>query len=214
VRTQIRRLPAIGAGVMAMTIVLAGCGSSGSPSTGSSGGQTPASGSTTNASAATKSKRPKPHVPRIEKVEVSSSAVNAAGELASRYTCDGSDTSLPLHVTGIPHSTAEVMLDVLNLEPVEGKLFFSWAVAGLSPNVRDIAAGKLPAGAVVGVNTAGQARYSVCPPKGKNEAYVVVVFALPHKLGAQTGFNATELRLQAVRSATYEGFLKFTYKRQ
>jgi phosphatidylethanolamine-binding protein (PEBP) family uncharacterized protein len=146
-------------------------------------------------------------------VQLSSVAVKG-GLLASRYTCDGGDSSLPLQISDVPAGTAELALDVLNLEPVNGALYFDWAVAGLSPSVHSIAAGKLPHGAVVGVNSSGQTGYSLCPPKGKSVTYVAVLFALPHKLVAQKGFTPTALRLEALQDANYEKFLVFSYKRK
>ena len=152
-------------------------------------------------------------MPVTEKIEVSSPGVATEGTLPSQYTCDGHNIAVPLRWTGIPAGTAELMLDVLNVNPVHGQLFFDWAVAGLKPNSRGITAGKLPAGAVAGTNGFGRTSYDLCPAKGAAEKYVVVLFALPHKLGVKSGFDSTALRRQALRHATYEGFLFFSYKR-
>lgn len=152
--------------------------------------------------------------PTNAKVEISSPSVRSEATLPARYTCDGSDISLPLRWKGIPAGTAELMLDVLNLEPVDGKLYFNWALAGIDPKSSGVAAGALPPGAVVGVNSAGQARYSLCPAKaGAHENYIAVLFALPHRLHAKTGFDASALRLEAERTAQFEGFLFFHYTR-
>jgi phosphatidylethanolamine-binding protein (PEBP) family uncharacterized protein len=153
------------------------------------------------------------HVPDVEKVEVSSLAFSHGGRLPARYTCGGANVSPPLKWSGIPANTSELMVDVLSIEPVNGKLFFAWAVAGLSPRSHGIAAGKLPPNAVEGVNSTGSTEYGVCPPRGKHEKYVVVVFALPHSLGLKKGFNAVTAREQAVHDAEYEGFLLFFYER-
>jgi len=38
----------------------------------------------------------------------------------------------------------------MNSQPVQGKLFLDWAVAGSPPNLTSLEAGRLPAGAVLG----------------------------------------------------------------
>jgi phosphatidylethanolamine-binding protein (PEBP) family uncharacterized protein len=201
---------ALAAALAAIAIALAGCGSgSSSPATGSLASsatqQTTTTAGTTHAKAS---------VPTVEKVEMSSPAVTSTELLASRYTCDGSDVSLPLHIKGVPPGTAELAIDILNLEPVNGKLFFDWAVTGLSPSLRSIAPGKLPPGAVVGTNSNGQVRYTLCPAKGPLTHYIGVIFALRRHLPAKTGFDAAALRLQALHNSPYEGFLSLAYKRQ
>ena len=95
------------------------------------------------------------------------------------------------------------MLDVIKYSPVNGKLFFAWAVTVLRPTSRGIAAGKLPAGAIPGLNSTGSRAYSLCPPKGPKEAYVVVLFALPRHLAAKPGFDPAKLRHEANETANY-----------
>lgn len=197
---------ALAAALAAIAIAVAGCGSGSSSPTGSLAASATRQNTTTA--------HAKASVPTVEKVEMSSPAVSASELLAARYTCDGSDTSLPLHIKGVPPGTAELAIDILNLEPVNGKLFFDWALAGLSPSLRSIAPGKLPPGAVVGANSNGQVRYTLCPAKGPLTHYIGVIFALRRHLHAKTGFNAAALRLQALHDAPYEGFLSLAYKRQ
>ncbi|HUN77874.1 MAG TPA: YbhB/YbcL family Raf kinase inhibitor-like protein [Solirubrobacteraceae bacterium] len=136
------------------------------------------------------------------------------GALPARYTCDGHNQPPPLRWKKVPAGTAELMLDVMKIAPVNGRLFVAWAVAGLKPSLRAIGAGKLPAGAVVGANSLGQASYDLCPPKGPSESYVAVLLALPHKLGLQTGFDGREARDRAIHEATFESSLIFSYQRK
>jgi phosphatidylethanolamine-binding protein (PEBP) family uncharacterized protein len=213
-------------------IALAGCGSSSTSSTNTeaslpkavastpaatatetTASKPPVASTSTTATPPTRAiKAPREHLARIEKVEVSSSAVNKASLLEAHYTCDGSNISLPLRWSGIPAGTAELALFIVNLSPVNGKLFFDWAVAGLNPALHEIPAGKLPPGAVVGANSNGQTHYSLCPPNGKAEAYVAALIAVPHQLGAKPGFNALALRVKALHEAQYQGLLQFVYK--
>jgi phosphatidylethanolamine-binding protein (PEBP) family uncharacterized protein len=145
-------------------------------------------------------------------VEISSSAIES-GKLASVNTCDGRNTPPSIEWGGIPSNTAELMLDILKLSTVNGKLYFVWAVAGLSPSSHGIAAGSLPAGAVEGVNSSGTTKYSVCPKNGVLERYVAVLFALPKRLGLKPNFDAVAARLEAVQDSEFEGFLPFSYTR-
>jgi phosphatidylethanolamine-binding protein (PEBP) family uncharacterized protein len=115
--------------------------------------------------------------------------------------------------SGVPRDTRELAVFVLNFQPVGGKLFFGWAVAGLNPTSHGISAGTLPPKAVVGRNSFGRVGYSICPPKGKREGYAVKVVALPHKINAKSGFDALAYYRQAERSAKVVGFAGATYLR-
>ena len=81
--------------------------------------------------------------------------------LPALYTCDGKNISLPFEWQGVPPGTAELALFAMSIQPVEGKLFFDWAVAGLSPDLKEIESGKLPKDAVVGRNSSGKTGYEI-----------------------------------------------------
>jgi phosphatidylethanolamine-binding protein (PEBP) family uncharacterized protein len=133
--------------------------------------------------------------------------------IATRYTCDGADVSLPVRWSHLPSGTTELAVFVVNLRPVRGRFFFDWAVTGLSPASLGISAGTLPHGAVVGRNSFGKVGYSICPAKGKREDFVVRVLALPHALATRAGFNAEALYRDAERSAKFAGIGGGTYTR-
>jgi phosphatidylethanolamine-binding protein (PEBP) family uncharacterized protein len=167
----------------------------------------------TSTSGSTSTQKVEERTPVTERVEISSPVVRNEGLLPARYTCDGENIPPPLRWKGIPAGTAELMLDVIKLNPVNHQLYFSWAVTGLSPNTHGIDAKQLPADAIIGTNGAGQLGYDVCPPEGPSESYVAALFALPHRLPARPGFSAAALRREAERTATYQGFLIFKYTR-
>jgi phosphatidylethanolamine-binding protein (PEBP) family uncharacterized protein len=216
--------------------LLAGCGGGGSSGTSAAqqGSQTSAaptttvpttqaSTTTTTAPAGTHAPTTTPtqtqttqqQAPPNERIVLTSSAIDPeGGALQARYTCDGQDTPLPLKWTGVPPGTAELMIDVIKVKPVDNKLFFAWAVTHIDPATHEIKAGKLPSGAIVGTNGSGQTGYSLCPPKGPSEAYVAVIFALPHELSARPGFDPAPLRLQAEHKASYQNLLIFNYTRR
>jgi phosphatidylethanolamine-binding protein (PEBP) family uncharacterized protein len=134
------------------------------------------------------------------------------GALPATYTCDGAGSWPALRWEGVPSGTAELALFVMNLHPVEGKLFFDWAVAGLDPGLEGIEAGKLPTGSIVGRNGFGRTGYSICPT-GAGEFYVFTLYALPKRLSPQGGFDPTELRKAAIEEAGNVGILAASYMR-
>jgi hypothetical protein len=162
---------------------------------------------------ATPTQKPERAAPN-EKIVLSSPAINPnGGELQSRYTCDGQDIPMPLKWRGVPPGTAELLIDVIKVKPVNGKLSFAWAVAGVPPKTHEIIDGKLPPGAITGLNGNGETKYRLCPPNGPSESYVAVIFALPHKLRVKPGFDSVALRHQAERQASYQNLQVFNYTR-
>jgi|ERR1700723_183161 len=131
--------------------------------------------------------------------------------IARQYTCGGSNTSLPLHWSGVPKNTSELVLFAISSTPVQGKLYFDWALAGLNPSLKGLQAGQLPPGAVVGRNSERHDSYSICPHTGKPENYIFILYALPKSLTPKPGFDPTTLRLQAKQVARHTGLLVGDY---
>lgn len=170
--------------------------------------------SSTSGSSSAKKAAPSEPAP-AGSIEVAIPTVLREGEsyIPRRYTCYGADLLLPVRWARIPPRTAELVIFVLNLQPVHSHLFFDWAVAGLSPGSHGISAGRLPPRAVVGRNSFGNASYSICPAKGTpEEHYVVRVVALPHPLAATPGFDAETVYREAERSAKVVGLGGGAYK--
>jgi phosphatidylethanolamine-binding protein (PEBP) family uncharacterized protein len=187
--------------VVLASVVLAGCGST--------------AASTTSVSAPRPAPKPgsRHHLPEL--VEgLTSPAISRTDELASQYTCDGANISFPLQWSKIPAHTAELLLTVIDFKFVHNEPVVHWAVSHLSPKLHGLAAGRLPAHAIVGRNSSGQAGYSLCPPKGASTEYAISLFALPRRLPAGRGFSSVALRYQALHLATSEALLTFTYKRR
>lgn len=148
----------------------------------------------------------------VADMAVSSPAVDAAGALSSTYTCDGKGISLPLAWQGIPPDSEELALFVMNLVPVEGELFFDWAVAGIDPaTTTSLEAGEVPSGAVVGQNSEGKQEYSLCPPGSAGETYVVALYALDEAADPKPGFDPLQLREEAREASDSVGLLSMSY---
>jgi phosphatidylethanolamine-binding protein (PEBP) family uncharacterized protein len=146
----------------------------------------------------------------VSDVRLASPAV-PGGKLSSESTCNGADRSPALRWSNIPPGTSEIAVVAISATPVAGKLFFDWAVAGLSPNLHEIPAGQLPQGAIVGRNSYGSNGYKICPPAGAHETYVIDLYALPASLHLTTGFDPATLRTQALGSARHVGLLIASY---
>ncbi len=144
--------------------------------------------------------------PAIKQIRLAS-----ASNLAQRYTCRGTDESPPLHWTNPPAGTKELALFVISTHPVGGKLFFDWAIAGLSPSLHGLGNGAKSAGMVVGRNGYGNAAYSICPANGTRESYVFALYALPRSLAPKANFDPATLRQQAIGLARHTGLLVGTY---
>lgn len=130
--------------------------------------------------------------------------------LPTNYSCDGEDKWPQFHWSGVPAGTAEVILYAMNVQPVDGKLFVDWAVAGLDPNLPEIVSGALPKGAVVATNSFGKQGYSLCP-QGKGEIYMFALYALPKRLGLSPGFDARKAREEILEVSGNVGLLPMLY---
>lgn len=152
----------------------------------------------------------------VASIALSSPALTPGPEsklmLPAPYTCDGRDSWPAFEWSGVPAGTAQLDLFVMNLAAVNEKVFFDWAVAGIAPELTSLEAGKLPKGTVVGENSFGKRGYSICPP-GKEETYIVALYALPEALPAKPGFEPLARREAILGQAGNVGLLAPTYAR-
>jgi phosphatidylethanolamine-binding protein (PEBP) family uncharacterized protein len=133
--------------------------------------------------------------------------------MPARYTCDGAGLSPPLQWTNLPSGTAEFFLLAIDLSG--GKTdAIQWAVGGLNPSLRGIAAGRLPPGAVVGRNGDGKAGWGgICGARGRTHHVAFLLYALSRKLGLKPGFNPAHLRGGLSGATLARGLTVGTYQR-
>lgn len=136
---------------------------------------------------------------------------NSVFAIPATYTCDGKGSWPTLEWGAVPGATEELLIFVMNVQPVGGRLFFDWAAAGIDPSLERIEAGKLPPGAVQGQNSAGKRGYEICPTEGKSETYVFTLYAIPTKLSPQQGFDPHRLREEALGARGSAGILAAAY---
>lgn len=200
---------------LAAGLGMAGCGGSHAASSSTRG--TPSAPTTSaDASTAAAAKTPTTTTPsateRVPDIDIPVKTFAPVEPLPARYTCDGANVPPPLRWGRVPRGTAEIDIFVTNLTSTGEST--EWAVAGLKPNLRSLPSGHLPRGAIVGRNSLGEARYSVCPPKGAPASFFVLVIPLPHKIAVRPGFEGQALSARAVRIARHEGQMSFEYARR
>lgn len=134
------------------------------------------------------------------------------GRLAATYTCDGKGSWPALHWGGVPAGSKELVLFVMNVQPVEEEIFFDWALAGIDPGLSEINAGELPKGVISGTNGFGKRGYEICP-SGPGETYMLALYALPRTLSPKPGFDPLAFRQEVLDASGDVGLLPGVYER-
>ncbi len=203
--------------------LIAGCGSSSSsssitsrstqsaassaaltPSTSSSTTSSPGSSSISTTSSTTSTFSTTASLARG--FRLTSSAFAAGGQFPSNYTCDGSDLSPPLQISGVPPGTKELVLVMRDPDAPTGN-FVHWALAGIPASTTSLPSGGVPGLVTPGRNSFGTLGYrGPCPPTGaKAHHYVLTLSALPAPSGLGSGFSADQLQSAAIGIATLIG---------
>ncbi len=125
------------------------------------------------------------------KMNITSSAFQQGGNLPSKFTCDGSDTSPPLQISSIP-SNAKSLVLIADDPDAPGGLFTHWLVWNIPPQTNSIAEGSSPKG-VQGANDFGKSGYrGPCPPPGTHR-YSFKILALDRELDLRTGAKRAQV---------------------
>ena len=124
-------------------------------------------------------------------MKITSSAFHEGANIPSKFTCDGSDTSPPLQIAGVPSGAKSLVLIVDDPDAPSG-LFTHWLVWNIPPQTGSIAEGSAPQG-VQGANDFGKSGYrGPCPPPGTHR-YSFKVFALDHELELRSGAKRSQV---------------------
>lgn len=178
-----RRGPTCALLAAAVTVVLAACGTSGRAL------EPPAPGATAPPRASVTTPTDEPRVPSTTTTFALSTEAWAPGSSIGRaHTCDGDDVSPQLAISNTPPGTTELALVATGSGDV------SWVVAGIPPDITQIAQGTVPPGAVVGANSAGVVGWTdPCPPEGGGpRLFDITLYALGSPSGATEGMPTTE----------------------
>ena len=125
------------------------------------------------------------------RMKITSSAFQDGGNIPSKFTCDGSDTSPPMQITGVP-AEAKTLVLIADDPDAPGGLFNHWLIWNIPPQSSSIAEGIAPKG-VQGINDFGKSGYGApCPPSGMHR-YYFRVFALDRELDLHSGAKRSQL---------------------
>jgi len=146
------------------------------------------------------------------RMKITSSAFQEGGNIPSKFTCAGSDTSPPLQITGIPSEAKSLVLIADDPDAPSG-LFTHWLVWNIPPQTNSIAEGSAPKG-VHGTNDFGKSGYKgPCPPPGTHR-YSFKVFALDRELDLRAGAKRSQLDAAMKGHVIAQGELVGRYARK
>jgi phosphatidylethanolamine-binding protein (PEBP) family uncharacterized protein len=158
----------------------------GSSARGSASSSSAARGASSSAAGASGSRGELP-APAAGKLAISSPAFARNGEVPKQYTCDGADISPPLEWRNVPAKAAALVLFVIETGSTVG---IRWIVGDIRPGSGGVAAGRTPAGGIVGSDTQGKSGYGpICPPRGKTSTIEFVLYALRKRIPLSPGFQ-------------------------
>ena len=125
-------------------------------------------------------------------MKITSAAFQAGGNIPSKFTCDGADTSAPLHFEGAPAEAKSLVLIVDDPDAPSG-LFSHWLVWNIDPKTTETAEGSAPPAATQGKNDFGKTGYGgPCPPS-RTHRYYFRIFALDNQLDLPAGSKRGQL---------------------
>ena len=146
------------------------------------------------------------------KMKITSSAFQEGGNIPSKFTCDGSDTSPPLQITGVPSEAKSLVLIADDPDAPSG-LFTHWLVWNIPPQTNSISEGSAPKG-VHGTNDFGKPDYKgPCPPPGTHR-YSFKIYALDRELDLRGGAKRSQLDAAIKGHVVAQGVLVGRYARK
>ena len=145
-------------------------------------------------------------------MKISSSAFSGDGNIPSKFTCDGADTSPPLQIEGAPEAAKTLVLIVDDPDAPSG-LFTHWLVWNVDPKTISVGEGNAPSG-VQGRNDFGKTGYGgPCPPSGTHR-YYFKAYALDSQLSLAAGANRKQLEAAMKGHVIGQGELMGRYGRK
>ena len=145
-------------------------------------------------------------------MKITSSAFQEGGNIPSKFTCDGSDTSPPLQITGVPSEAKSLVLIADDPDAPSG-LFTHWLIWNIPPQTNSVGEGSPPKG-VEGTNDFGKSGYrGPCPPPGTHR-YSFKIYALDRELDLRGGAKRSQLDAAMKGHVVAQGVLVGRYARK
>jgi Raf kinase inhibitor-like YbhB/YbcL family protein len=133
-----------------------------------------------------------PVMSQPQTVTVSSPAFAANADIPDKYGCKGENVNPPLIISNLPAGTKNVAL-IMHDPDAPGGDWVHWVVWNINPSTTEMAEDSVPAGAVQGKTSFGNAQYGgPCPPSGTHH-YVFDVYALSDAVDLPAGSSREEL---------------------
>jgi Raf kinase inhibitor-like YbhB/YbcL family protein len=146
------------------------------------------------------------------RMKITSSTFQEGGNIPSKFTCDGANSSPALQISDVPSEAKSLVLIVDDPDAPSG-LFTHWAVWNISPQSSTIAEGSTPKGAQ-GTNDFGKSGYGgPCPPSGTHR-YYFKIFALDRELDLPSGAKRGQLDAAMKGHVIAQGELMGRYSRK
>ena len=125
-------------------------------------------------------------------ISITSPAFQAGGDIPAKFTCNGTNVSPELQISGVPNEAKSLVLIVDDPDAPRG-LFTHWIVWNIDPKTTQMAENSAPAGAVQGTSDFGKRNYGgPCPPSGTHRCFFKI-FALDTKLDLKPSARRAEL---------------------
>jgi Raf kinase inhibitor-like YbhB/YbcL family protein len=146
----------------------------------------------------------------VTTIDVRTDAFADQDVIPQRYTRDGADVSPPLHWSGVPDGTGELLLICHDPDAPSGD-FLHWLVTGIDPDCAGCDEGSVPRGGKEWPNGFGEAGYvGPAPPVGDPpHHYLFQLYALTDNLplpdNPSTADVLTQLDGQPLASGTLPG---------
>ncbi|MCX6816848.1 MAG: YbhB/YbcL family Raf kinase inhibitor-like protein [Candidatus Beckwithbacteria bacterium] len=126
------------------------------------------------------------------KMQIFSSAFENGETIPSKYSCDGDNVGPPLTFANVPETTKSLALIVDDPDAPSGT-WIHWLIWNIDPKTTTLAENSVPAGAVQGTASSGQAKYGgPCPPSGEHR-YFFKLYALDSRLNLISSARIEEL---------------------
>lgn len=112
-----------------------------------------------------------------------------------QYSCKGQSVNPPINIFGVPSSARSLALIMHDPDAVSGD-FVHWLMWDIPTITETIAANSVPMGAVQGINSVGQNKYTgPCPPAGTGtHHYIFELYGLDKTLSLKPQANRDELQ--------------------
>lgn len=151
--------------------------------------------------------------PEEATMNLTSKAFREKGAIPEKYTCDGENISPPLRWEGAPEGTKSFVL-IVDDPDAPRKTWVHWILYNISATDHECAEGRVPSGAIQGVNDFGQALYGgPCPPSGVHR-YFFKLYALNQTLTLSKGATKEQVEKAMAAHILGQAELIGTYSRQ